>query len=291
MLDDDALTGDRKTDFTRIYREPDPGAYFRTLLRLSYQIPQRALPVFQAVLAASERTGRPRTVLDVCCSYGINAALLRCDLDLSEIGARYTERTPTALNELIEADAQFYADRLRCTDRAVFGLDVSSPAIDYGIRTGLLAGGWAEDLEASDPSTDLSAGLCDVNMIISTGGVGYIGPRTFDRLVATVGDPRDLWLVVFVLRVFAYDEIAETLTRYGLVTEQLPGMTFRQRRFADTDEFDAANHDVVARGLDPTGKEADGWYHAECFISRPAAAAAQTPITDLLAGLLNGGSA
>ena len=290
MLDDDALTGVRKTDFTRIYREPDPRAYFRTLMPLNYQIPQQALPVFQAVLAASERTGRPRTVLDVCCSYGINAALLRCEVDLREIGARYTERTPAVLSELIDADAQFYADRRRRTDRAVFGLDVSSPAIDYGVGAGLLTGGWAEDLEASEPSTELSAGLRDVNMIISTGGVGYIGPRTFDRLVATVGDRHDLWLVIFVLRVFAYDEIAETLTRYGLVTEQVPGLTFRQRRFADTDEFDAANHDVLARGLDPTGKEADGWYHAECFISRPAAAAAQTPITDVLAELPDGDS-
>src|ERR1039458_2541280 len=88
MLDDGALTGDRKADFTRIYNQPDPRAYFRTLNDLEYQVPQQALPIFEAVLAAAVRGGRPRTVLDVCCSYGINAALLRCDVDLGEIGAR-----------------------------------------------------------------------------------------------------------------------------------------------------------------------------------------------------------
>ena len=259
-------------------------------MALNYQIPQQALPVFHAVLAASERTGRPRTVLDVCCSYGINAALLRCEVDLREIGARYTERTPAVLSELIDADAQFYArpaaahrsgsvrpgrlvtrDRLRCRCRSA------------DRRLGRGPGG----VGTVHRTLRRPAGR---QYDHSTGGVGYIGPRTFDRLVATVGDRHDLWLVIFVLRVFAYDEIAETLTRYGLVTEQVPGLTFRQRRFADTDEFDAANHDVLARGLDPTGKEADGWYHAECFISRPAAAAAQTPITDVLAELPDGDS-
>ena len=108
----------------------------------------------------------------------------------------------------------------------------------------------------------------------------------FDRLLAGVAEVQDLWLAIFVLRVFGYEEIADSFTGFGLVTEQVPGVTFKQRRFADADEFEAANHDVVQRGLDPTGKEADGWYHADCFITRPAAAAAQTSIEELLAGVL-----
>ena len=57
-----------------------------------------------------------------------------------------------------------------------------------------------------------------------------------------------------------------------------------QRRCADDDEFRAANADVARRGLDPTGREADGWYHADCYVTRPAAAAAATPLPELLAG-------
>ena len=125
-------------------------------------------------------------------------------------------------------------------------------------------------------------GLRDSGLVVCTGGVGYMGPPTFERIAAAVGEPQDLWLAVFVLRVFDYAEIAATLARHGLVTERVPGVTFPQRRFADRDEAQAALHDVTERGLDPEGKEADGWYHADCWLTRPAAAAA-TPITELLA--------
>jgi hypothetical protein len=285
--DDVPLIGDRKADFTGIYHQPDPREYFRTLKGLDYQVPQQALPVIEAVLAASTRAGRPRTVLDVCCSYGINAALLRCQVDLDEISARCSDPALAALapGDLIEDDAVFYASRLRRPDVTVLGLDVSAPAIDYAVRSGLLAQGWAENLETSDPSPALATGVRDVEMIISTGGVGYVQHRTFERLLRAVHDPHDLWLTIFVLRVFAYDEIADTLAGYGLVTEQVPELTFRQRRFADREEYEAANHDVVLRNLDPTGKEAAGWYHADCFLTRPATAAAQTPLTELLAGV------
>ncbi len=106
--------------------------------------------------------------------------------------------------------------------------------------------------------------------------------RTFERLLEVIGDPQDLWLVIFVLRVFGYDEIAGSFARYGLVTERVPGLTVRQLRFADREEYEAANHDIVLRGLDPAGKETEGWYYADCFLTRPAAAAAQTTITELL---------
>jgi hypothetical protein len=282
------LIGDSKADFTRIYNQPDPRAYFRELVPLDYQVPQQALPVFETVLAASARAGRPRTVLDVCCSYGTIGALLRCQVDLDEIGARYTESCLAGLSsdELLEADRVFYGRRLCRDDVTVVGLDVAAPAINYAVGAGLLTPGWAENLETSAPSAALTTGVRDVGLIVSTGGVGYVGRRTFERLLEVIGDPQDLWLAIFVLRVFAYDEIADSFARYGLVTERVPGLTVRQRRFVDREEYEAANHDIVLRGLDPTGKEAEGWYYADCFLTRPAVAAAQTTITELLGGLL-----
>lgn len=287
-IDDEALIGSAKADFTSIYDQADPRAYFRTLGGLDYQIPQQSLPVLQAVLAASQRDGRPRTVLDVCCSYGINAALLRYDVQLAEIRARYADPASDDLSveELIEADARFYAERRRSPDVPVLGLDIAESAIDYACRAGLITGGFAEDLESTDPSPVLAAGVREVGLIISTGGVGYVGHPTFDRLLQVVKSPEDLWLAVFVLRAFSYDDIAGMLAGYGLVTEHVPDVTFRQRRFADRSEYDAAINDVELRGLDPAGKEAEGWYHAECFITRPAAAVAATSLAELLQGAL-----
>ena len=276
--------GAYKADFSSIYVQPDPRAYFRTLGGLDYQIPHQALPVITAVLTAASGSAAPRTVLDICSSYGINGALLRFDVELDELTARYTDpgRARLAAAEIIRSDAEYFAQRPRSPQVPVYGLDVSQPAIDYGRRVGLLTRGWAENLESDEPSPDLAAQLGSVGMVISTGGVGYVGVPTFERVLARVDEPEDLWLAVFVLRGIGYDGITAALSAYGLVTEQIPDATFRQRRFADHDEYDAAVQAAQARGLDTAGQEDDGWYHADCYLTRPARAAAQTPLGELL---------
>jgi hypothetical protein len=278
-------TDTTKADFSDIYSRPDPRRYFKVLAGLDYQIPRQALPVMRAVLEASHRSGEPRTVLDVCCSYGINSSLLFSDGDPTAVAARYASRELAALSpdELAAADRQRYAAGRE--GLTVLGLDASAPAIGYATQAGLLAQGWAEDLEGNDPSPELAAGLADVGLVISTGGVGYVGRPTFEHLLTAMRDPRDLWLCIFVLRVFDYAPIEDLLSSYGLVTEKL-AMTFPQRRFSDTAEREAAIRDVTRRGLDPAGREASGWFHAECFLTRPAAAAAAVPATTLLAHAL-----
>ena len=266
------LTQDRKADFTDIYLRPDPRAYYRTLGALDYQIPQRALPVFNAVLNALPDQGESKTVVDVCSSYGINAALLRHEVDLAGLTARYLEPELAAASaeEVLTADQQLFAEPARRPELAVVGLDVAQPAIDYAVDAGLLADGWAVNLEMTEASADFAMGVAEADLIISTGGVGYVGVPTFEKLLDCIDDPENLWLAIFVLRVFDYADIADLLSDYGLVTERLDGLTFPQRRFADAAEQQAAIHDVQMRGLDPSGKEADGWFHADCFLSRPA---------------------
>lgn len=282
MRTNEPKTGEQKADFSGIYDQPDPRSYFRALTPLDYQIPQTALPVIERVHAGA---GRERSILDVCCSYGINGGLLRYDIDLAELSARYTEPSSDDVSpdKLAEADLAFLAERPREPQPTVYGLDAAPNAIDYAKRTGLITDGWSADLESNDAPPELAEGARDVGLIICTGGVGYVGGPTFQRLVQLTRDPADVWLAVFVLRAFTYDAIANALDGFGLVTEQVPDRTFVQRRFDTEDEQQAAIDDVISRGLDPAGKEADGWFHADCYITRPAHAAAQTPLADLLA--------
>lgn len=276
-----------KAGFDHVYNRDDPREYFQALRPLSYQIPQHGNAVFAALLgarvAASTSQG-PSSVLDVCCSYGVNAALLRCDLTLEDLFNRYGDSSLRGLSsqELASADRAFYADRRRPDAPRMLGLDVADRAIAYACHVGLLDAGWAENLETSVPSAALAEAVGNVDLITITGGVGYITERTFDQLLGAFPVGRKPWVAAFVLRMYPYDRIAETLTQHGLVTEQLPDTTFPQRRFASADEQSTALQGVRARGVDTRGKEEDGWYHCDLFVSRPQAEADERPLHEVL---------
>ncbi|EQB54383.1 hypothetical protein CGLO_05796 [Colletotrichum gloeosporioides Cg-14] len=271
----DQFTNTRKADFNSIYNQPDPRAYFKALTPLQYQIPQQALPFVERILdvsspSKSDENVKPRKVLDVCCSYGINAALLRYDLTLDALSDHLASSPKQSGREQIISDKRFFASKLIHPEIEVLGLDIAPEAIAYAVKTGLLKDGWAENLETSDPSLSLHEGLKDVQVVVCTGGVGYVGANTFSRIADAVKDSSTLWMVTFVLRVFSFDGIADVLEeKHGLVTEKVPGKLFRQRRFTSREEQSAAVADVRARGLDTMGLEEDGWFYAECYVTRP----------------------
>ncbi|WP_223772781.1 hypothetical protein [Streptomyces sp. 135] len=131
-----------KTRFDDIYDQPDPRAYFRTLAPYEYEIPHHAQAVFRRTRELRSRMPGdegPVTVLDVCCSYGINAALLNHDLTLADLYAHYTSAALTP-QELIECDKEFYATRRRPDATPMIGLDAAANATRYALDAGLLRG-------------------------------------------------------------------------------------------------------------------------------------------------------
>lgn len=283
-------TGTRKADFSEIYDRPDPRGYWRVLGDLDYEIPQQGAPIFTALLGARREleppTEAPQTVVDICCSYGVNAALMRCDVSLAEIHHRYRsdEVAKLSVDELAESDRAFYRSRTRSGAPRVIGLDVASDAVAYGQRVGLLEQGFSCDLEHGDPPDALAPAVRGADMLTITGGVGYVTERTFGRLLDAAMPGTTPWVVSFVLRMFPYDGVADALAQYGLVTERLEGRCFPQRRFASEEEHDAALHDVRIAGGDPTGLEDNGRYYAELYVSRPAHHVAQASLQELLGG-------
>ncbi|MFI0743181.1 hypothetical protein ACH4PU_34665 [Streptomyces sp. NPDC021100] len=142
------------TQFDGIYDQPDPRAYFRVLGPLEYQTPHHAQGIFRRVLAACEpeaQPAEPATMLDICCSYGINAALLNHRVTLDDLYAHYTSPQATALTtaELIEWDRAYYAARRRPDAVRVIGLDAATNAISYARAVGLLEEGFDENLETA----------------------------------------------------------------------------------------------------------------------------------------------
>ncbi|GAB2734001.1 hypothetical protein [Kitasatospora kifunensis] len=276
------------TPFDELYDQPDPRAYFRVLGALGYQTPHHAQGVFRRLLAACESTTRaagPATVLDICCSYGINAALLNHELTLDDLYAHYTSPQATALTtaELIEWDRAYYAAHRRRDARRVIGLDVATPALAYARAVGLLDEAFAENLERIAPSPALRRAVQDARLITITGGASFLSPRTFQSLLARTDS--QVWIAAFVLRTGSYQPIAAGLESHGLVTEKATTRTFPQRRFASAAEQRYAVEAVTATGEDPRGKETNGCFHTALYLSRPAQDTATTPLGTLLRGL------
>ncbi len=276
------------TLFDHIYDQPDPRAYFRVLGSLEYQTPHDGQGMFRRALSACEQTepaAEPATVLDICCSYGINAALLNHHVTLDDLYEHYTSPQATALTtaELIEWDRDYYAARRRHDAARVIGVDIAANAISYAHAVGLLEEGFAENLETAAPSSALCRALLHTRLITITGGATFLSPRTFKAVLAHVHRP--VWVAAFVLRTTSYASIAAYLTSHGLVTEKTITHTFAQRRFTDADEQQHAIAAVIAAGEDPRGKETCGYFHTSLHLSRPQEHATAFLLTDLMPSL------
>lgn len=273
----------QKADFGAIYDQPDPRSYFNTLGDFDYAIPQAGADVFSRLLNVQPvDSGDVPTILDVCCSYGIVSTLIKTDLDISDVYSHYADPEIIAMSseQVRSADEQLISTRLQNHGPRVIGVDIARNAVEYAVATGSLDAGVAENLERDDPSRRLVDLMAEVDLITTTGGVGYVTDRTFDRLLQ-VAKP-STHVAAFCLRTYDYEPIAQTLAAHGLVTESVT-RTFRQRRFVDKDEHEWAIDQVRGRGLDPAGKEDDGYYHAEFYLSRPVETARDNPIDELLA--------
>ncbi len=274
-----------KMDFSDLYTSKDPRNYFKYLGQLDYIIPHLAQPVFaQLIRARQELQDEPVTVLDLGCSYAINGALMKYALDYEALRQRYTAPSLQTLSseQVLELDRHFYRAWPRNDGVRVIGLDISENAIRYGEKCGLLDRGLAIDLENRELAPDEAVDLADVDIIVSTGCVGYVTAKTFERVLKASRRGRTPWVASFVLRMFPFDEIERTLDSYGLETELYEGATFVQRRFANRDEMEATVRAVEARGLDSEGRETDGLYHANLFVSRPPEEIERCPLQKLV---------
>lgn len=285
LINDDPAAG--TVAFDDLYDQPDPRAYFRTLATLDYQTPEHARHLFSYLARTrSDRAGRGRRgVLDLCCSYGINAALLNHDLTLGDLYARY--RSPDldgrSRDERISADRAFYGAHRRPDAVPVIGLDVAATAVDYALEAGLLDAGICENLEEHDPSDQLRRHLADVGLITVTGGLSYITGATFDRLLGAVTADEPPWIAAFTLRGVDMASIGAVVARHGLMLEALRGRTFRQRRFASVDERRHTFAQLRRLGLDPDGVETDGYHHTVLHVARPREVAAALTLDEVLA--------
>ena len=167
----------------------------------------------------------------------------------------------------------------------IIGLDRAERAVAFAEEIGLIDDGVVENLE-EHPLPDVAMpGLADVDLMTSTGCIGYVTEKAFERLLpAVTKGARAPWMANFVLRLWSFESIEATLSDWGYVTEKLPARTFKQRRFVNDEEREQVLVRLRERGIDPSDKEAEGHLHAEFHLSRPTDDIRQVSLDTLLVG-------
>lgn len=270
-----------KEIFDDIYTAPDPRSYYTTLGELDYQIPSHGSRVFSEL--ASEYSGREQArIVDLCCSYGINAALMNHDVEFADVFARYDDPDFEELQpvEVLTADREWFRERRCDTPVHVCGVDSSEPAITYAVEAGLLEAGFAVDLESEEAAPALRDELRDADFLAVSGGIGYITATTIDKVLTEMDTPR---LAALSLRWVDFATIVDVGAAHGLVTERLDEATFPQRRFSGDVERSFVDRELAGMCIDPSGRESEGYHHADLYVLRPEAEVARQPLADLVA--------
>ena len=273
-----------KASFDEIYDRPDPHDYYLRMSGLDYRIPELAKPHFERLIADYRvASGVAPTILDIGCSYGVNAALMRFDTTVGHLAEHYRGGDTSAR---IARDRARLAARDRHPQVRFVGMDASARALTYAAAAGLLHEVVHADLESNEATEGQRRVLGSADLVISTGCIGYVTERTLLQVVHAHGR-RLPWMAHFVLRMYDYDPIARRLAGLGYRTERAPG-TFRQRRFASEAERSRVLNTLSANGIDPSGIEEDGWMHAQLYFSTPERAGSGPVAPDRSA---SGGSA
>ncbi|WP_350297486.1 class I SAM-dependent methyltransferase [Agrobacterium arsenijevicii] len=262
-----------KHDFTPTYNNRWPDRYLRAHRQLDYIIPQQAKAVYEPLIERCMQAKRKTRlkIIDVGCSYGINASLLSRRISLDELYVEAAPRTGILSTRDIEKHRTYFTQRPRRGDLSIIGLDPSKRAVQYAMRTGLIDAAVTSNLEHQDMS-DAEANLIrDADLIISTGCIGYVTHRTFRRLYAATAASRP-WVACFVMHPFSYDGIAETLSAFGLATQEMPELRQRQRRFSTQKEKRTILKSMKLSKMDDRYERSTSYIYASFHLSLPTAA-------------------
>jgi hypothetical protein len=266
-----------------IYNARDPRSYYFTLGRLDYVIPVAARAAFIAIIdALRSMRGLPRVkIVDIGCSYGVNAAILKYDFGFAELVARYAAKQAEGLAgaALQDDDHVLFGSLEEARPIDVVGLDAATRAVAYAHSACIIDAGLARDFEKSPLDDAARSVLHEAHLVISTGAVGYVGAPTFSKVIEAAGESP--WVAAFVLRQFDFAPIAAELKRRGYGAETLPGVVFPQRRFASDDERDGAMARLASLGRERTALEEQGWYASTLHVARPYEEIERAPLASL----------
>ena len=157
-----------KKDFTNIYIQKSPNAYLKEMKRLDYRIPNETKPLYLSIAKQLyTKLKKKINIIDIGSSYGINSALMKYNLTMSDLDDFFLEQEPS-----IEQSKQFFENLSSDDTLDFYQIDISQPALKFSENTGLCKKGICVNLEFGNlPTQD----LLQADIITVTDCIGNIG--------------------------------------------------------------------------------------------------------------------
>jgi hypothetical protein len=259
-----------KKDFTDIYTQKFPDAYLKEMKELHYRIPDKTKPLYLSLAEQIiQKLSRPINILDIGSSYGINSALLKYELEMSDLDDFFLQEENTTL----EQTKQFFEKIPSKNNLNFYQVDISEPALRFSEQAKLCKKGICVNLETGNlPIKELPS----FDMVIATGCIGYIGYKAFSNLFELIKKQQsespeseiDKPLFAFsVLRMFDMEKIQKTFDYYGYTLVKTDLKPIRQRRFFDIDEQNQTISLLNKKGIDTRDFEDDGHFYADFYVA------------------------
>ncbi len=261
-----------KKDFTDIYTQKFPDDYLEEMKRLHYRISDKTKPLYLSLAEhLIKKLSRPINILDIGSSYGINSALMKYDLEMSDLDDFFLQEESTSL----EQSRQFF-EKIPSNDNLNFyQVDISDRALQFSEDVKLCKKGICVNLETESlPIKEIPS----FDMVIATGCIGYIGYKAISNIFELIKKQQakysqsDMDKPIFafsVLRMFDMEKIQQTFDYYGYSLVRTDLDPIRQRRFSDSDERRETISLLNSKGIDEKGFEDDGHFYAHFYFASP----------------------
>ena len=280
-----------KDDFDRVYDLEDPSPYFTALRPSGYRMPAVLAGALKAihrqVLVARDAGGTLR-VLDFACGYGAIGALLRHDISMAEIYARYGERRwrPVDARRHWEADAAFFATRRAARREAsealeIGGTDIAGVALEYAAALGFLDRTFHENLVEQAPSEALTRFLQGVDVVVESGALGNLPPTAFECILDACVDARLPWFIYCPRPDVDWTPLDALWAARGYRTESLGTEPIRYRKALAARERVDMFRVTRELGIRDEYVMRDGYLLVDMTLARPEADAGNPPIERL----------
>ncbi len=259
-----------KKDFTNIYTQKFPNAYLKEMKRLDYRIPNKTKPLYLSIAKQLyKKLSKKINIIDIGSSYGINSALMKYNLTMSDLDDFFLEQEPS-----IEQSKQFFENLSPDDTLDFYQIDISQPALKFSENTGLCKKGICVNLESGNlPIQDLP----QADMIIATGCIGYIGYKAFSNLFELIkktatesnleSSEKGPVFAFSVLRIFDMEKIQKVFDHYGYSLVKSDINPIRQRRFYNSEEKYKTISLLHGKGIDTKWLEDDGHFYADFYIA------------------------